>query len=587
MASDPRSANLKDLSPAGQSLHLWLRQFARALKMARLYSGQNPAVMQMRDTSGAALEQMLATHGNMVLRFTPSEIHLDHEVVVKPYVPPPGVDPPPPNPEDLLPFLFYADGIRALYLDQGITRSEFEQFFDAVRQVGRGALSQDDLLTLMWQGNLNHVHVDVVPLEQTIYLSSRRGKHDDRLDSDFRGLAFSWMPSGAEIHADLGQARGPQGLHRDSFDDWELPLESVDPVKAFNDLKPEVEIAQSFLMASWAEERDRLWTEEAPEVLRHMVDTDTADDTRAICARAAMTWVVNAVHLCEWAEANKALAVLKELDPDLSFVREELTAKIKEIPLDDIAERLDEAEPGEQDQFAAIIVGLGPPAIDLGLFALTVCTRSRPRALAGAALSYAAADDPMLLAPALNDPRWFVVRNAIFVLGQIGGPEVVDLLQIASRHPEGRVRRAVVQALGNVPAEQRLPILLSQVDTKDQQLLAATFNMLSRDRNPRALKLLLERFASPNFEYAPEWMLRSYVNVLVDWVDDKNVALLEALLTRGGWLAAPSRVRSAAAVMLRRIGTRSAAAALEAGLRSRHDAVRQACIHAMSEKEQR
>ena len=91
----------------------------------------------------------------------------------------------------------------------------------------------------------------------------------------------------------------------------------------------------------------------------------------------------------------------------------------------------------------------------------------------------------MLLASAINDPRWYVVRNAVFVLGQVGGAEVVDLLQIAGRHPEPRVRRQVVQALGNVPEGQRLPLLLSQLETRDAQLLSATMNMLSRDRNPR------------------------------------------------------------------------------------------------------
>jgi HEAT repeat protein len=216
---------------------------------------------------------------------------------------------------------------------------------------------------------------------------------------------------------------------------------------------------------------------------------------------------------------------------------------------------------------------------------MSLCNRAKPRAAATAALSYAAAEDPLLMAGAISDPRWYVVRNAVFILGQIGGPDVVDLLLIASRHPEPRVRRQVVQSLGSAPPERRLPLLLNQLDTKDQQLLAGTLNMLARDRHPRALKVLLERYASPNFQYSAEWVQRAYVNTLQDWVDDKTVPLLESLVMRGGWMAAPSPVRDAAARMLYRLGTENAMAALELGLRSRYEIIRQTCLNAMSGKE--
>lgn len=579
-----RPPNLKDLSPAGQALFSLLRNFARAVKVSRLYRGDNPLVGQVRDQVAAALEEILKTHGSLTLRFSATEIKLDDEVIVRPFVAPPGVDPPPPNPEDILPFLFFRDGIRALRILEGLPRADFEALFDAVRMVGHGANSQDDLLTLMWQANLTHVTVDAVPLEQTIYLSSRRSKKQDPFGNAFRALAFNWAPSGAEIRADLGQVKGAQGLHRDTFDDWELPLQAVDPAAAYRSLLPEVEIAQSFLISAWAEERDRPWTDEAAEVLRQLVVIDPAEDTRAVAARSAMSWVVNAVHRTSWAEATSALGLLKELDPELKFVSQELAEAMKELPYADIVETIDEAEPEDQARFAAIVVGLGPAAVDLAIHALSLCTRARSRAAAAAALCYVVDEDPLLLAAAINDPRWYVVRNAVFILGQVGGHEAADLLQIAARHPEPRVRRQVVQSLGNTPSELRLPVLLSQLDTRDPQLLAATMSMLARDRNPRALKVLLDRFASPNFEYVGDWVCRSYVHALEDWVDESHVPLLAGLVERGGWLATPSPVRSAAAKMLQRIGSEDATRALEAGLRSKHEPVRAACLEAMNGK---
>src|SRR5207247_885316 len=83
--------------------------------------------------------------------------------------------------------------------------------------------------------------------------------------------------------------------------------------------------------------------------------------------------------------------------------------------------------------------------------------KSRTRAAACTMLCYLCSDEPELLAPYITDHRWYVARNAVFILGQIGGAEVAPILALASEHPEPRVRRQVVAALGNVPRDLRAP----------------------------------------------------------------------------------------------------------------------------------
>src|SRR5207244_13304829 len=82
--------------------------------------------------------------------------------------------------------------------------------------------------------------------------------------------------------------------------------------------------------------------------------------------------------------------------------------------------------------------------------ALSFCVRVPARAAACTALSYVYGEDPAKLAPFLDDPHWYVIRNVVFVLGQIGGSAVVDMLRKAAQHSDPRVKRAVVQALGSV-----------------------------------------------------------------------------------------------------------------------------------------
>jgi HEAT repeat protein len=157
----------------------------------------------------------------------------------------------------------------------------------------------------------------------------------------------------------------------------------------------------------------------------------------------------------------------------------------------------------------------------------------------------------------------------------------VPLLRSVASHPEPRVRRQLVQALGSVPPESRTPLLLEQLDARDPQLLSAALAMLTREKNARVARAILALIEAPGFEARDEDNQRTLFGALGDIAGDPAVPALEALLHHGGWFARRTFRRVAAARTLRQIGTTSAMAALEAGLRARNEAVRAACIEAL------
>ena len=210
--------------------------------------------------------------------------------------------------------------------------------------------------------------------------------------------------------------------------------------------------------------------------------------------------------------------------------------------------------------------------------------RARTRAAACTMLCYLCSADPDLLSPYLADERWYVVRNAVFVLGQIGGTEVVELLRFAAAHPDARVRRQVVVSLANVPLEARLPLLATQLSTSDLRLLATTLNVMARDRTPETLRAILRQVRAPNFESRGDRQQRLIFNALSEMGDDSVVPTLAELVGKGGWFARVTPQRLAAAQALFKIGTEQALAVLEQGIRSSHEAVRQACLEAMASK---
>jgi len=569
----------RELTPRAQASADWFRHLARALRVFRLYRSENPVVVSTQEGITTELAELLQAHGGWQLRFSPSEILLDDEAVVSVTAGATGTERPR-SITDSIPFLFYRDGLRRITLQEDAPRHELETFIRILRTVGTGSDAEDDFVTLLWQSNLACIQIEAVPLEQIIYLNGGPGD-DTGGDLDPAGQLYAVSPSGSEIRADLGQAAGPQGMHRDTFDDWILPETFVEVPEAFARLEPGAEAARAEFVAAREREASGGWSAQVPGFLRGLRALDGSEDMQGVLAHSATSWLTSALQVADWVEATRALELLNEMDPERRLAGGELTAALGAMDGQELTDRFDEGDAGDLNRFAAFVVGVGAPAVGLCVDVMSRADRARVRAATVTALCYLCAEDPELLAPWLLDSRWHVVRNVVFVLGHIGGPAVGPLLQTVSRHPEPRVRRQLVQALGALAPEVRGPMLIQQLDTRDPQLLAATLNILTRDRDPRTARAILACIAAPDFDSRGEDNQRALFNALGEVADDAAVPALEALLNKGGWFARRTLQRVAAARTLRRIGTPQAMAVLEAGARAHSEAVRSAALEAI------
>jgi hypothetical protein len=338
------------------------------------------------------------------------------------------------------------------------------------------------------------------------------------------------------------------------------------------------------LRANWRRGRALPFAEAVESFVGELCARDPRPPMAEALAAALVTWIATAAQRAEWTEALRALDVLWRADPGRRHGDEFLVHALGSLDAVTITERLDESSAVDQGRLFAFAVGVGAPALPLLTSVLAHSQKARVRAGATTALAYAFADNPAPLAAWLADTRWHVVRNIVYALGQIGGPEVVPLLAHATRHLDARVRRAAVHALGQVPPAWRRPVLVAQLDTQDARLLAAVLGMLARDPDTRVADSLLARVLAPEFGVRPEEERVLLLGALPELVGEAAVPVLAQLLARGGWFARASAERAAAAQALRRTGTPLAHRALEAGLRHRSAAVREACSQALGWK---
>src|SRR5205814_1747840 len=120
--------------------------------------------------------------------------------------------------------------------------------------------------------------------------------------------------------------------------------------------------------------------------------------------------------------------------------------------------------------------------------------------------------------------------NLVFVLGQIGGVGVVDMLRRATQHTDPRVRRQAVLSLGGVPAAERTPVLLDELARLDPHILSTALHLLARQRDEINTRFILSLIKDPEFETRSEDVQRAMFGALAEVADDGVVSALDKLL---------------------------------------------------------
>ena len=101
----------------------------------------------------------------------------------------------------------------------------------------------------------------------------------------------------------------------------------------------------------------------------------------------------------------------------------------------------------------------------------------------------------------VEDSRWFVVRNAVAILGEIGGEHSVQLIVSTLANPDARIRREALLALAKVGGEDAGMLVYGMIDDPDPDVRLAAAMAAGALKVERALKpllALLEEEADPD-----------------------------------------------------------------------------------------
>lgn len=544
----------------------WIAQFARTLKTCRLYDAANPTVIKFRDELSQAAHALVGQYGSVTWRFESDDITVDGESVY-----------PARSRDDNLAYPFHRDGVRSITLNAGITSREVDALVDSVLAVTGQNLDGDDLVTLLWEAHLQHVDVDYVPAQ------GEMGNGAAPADES-AGPLIPWpqAPAETEKPAEPPPANEGKGSMGRS-EDW-----------ALGDLTVEVEASFVELDSMAAQEVERFRNEFAAE---HRVPPVTAavaiaqaclnanptiDDRREI-ARFLPRILRTSLGAGSWSEARETLRMLRSLTArewsEETFQQELL----QPVSVARVVEQIDKQGTGELAEWLSLADEVGDAGIDWMTLVLSESQQREVRLNVAEALAERCRENPERLASWLTDGRWYVVRNIVHILGWIGGPDILGLLQMAIRHPDSRVREEVVAALGNVDLKHARPLLIRAVDGADSRVFCLVLSRLSVARDSATARWLFAFLQQERFEQRPPEERRAIYAALASVGGDEVVPELESELMRTNWFDRAQEVhRHNVARCLARIGTARAREALKSAAGSRRAPVRQAAEAALA-----
>lgn len=143
----------------------------------------------------------------------------------------------------------------------------------------------------------------------------------------------------------------------------------------------------------------------------------------------------------------------------------------------------------EADRAAAqqILLHGGGAAIEALLTALVDAPEaSTRRILFNVALPFGRAVIPYAVKK-LDSDLWYVVRQMVTLLGEIGDPESVEHLKAAYGNPDIRVKKEVLKNLARIRSKESLDVLIKALEEEDMPLVTQAIISIGMLRDPAAI----------------------------------------------------------------------------------------------------
>lgn len=550
----------------------WIQSLVRTLKAYRMYLPNNPTLHKFQSDLEARTWSCLKEIGDIVLNVQQFDLLFEDYSVYHNAAR-----------EESLAFRFFTDGVRQITFREGLEPQELRGVLEVLKKATDPGQGQDDVVTLLWERDFRHIEYVHISIEEIVDESGSSQAYEPEEGAIEGGIP--WPSSSAEVIEDAPVSTPGETVVERS-DDWN----PKSPINASWDESIGVQFALSEqeskdLSASIGVEEARPLLHEVLEIVAAILTSEEEPTSFLESASAFQKFIELALEEGDLARANELLSRLRTIAAQRSLNHNEFRGLAEQV-IREIG------RPSFLGQFAPILnahpeldpalltnflVQIGPTSAGAICDLLGQVNHMKHRRALCEALAISCKDDVDVLISRLGDPRWYVIRNVVYVLGRIAHQGVERALDRALHHEDVRVRKEAVRALGNIESPTSRAFLVSAFRDPDAGVRVQAALTLAQRRDDRASQSIWSAISGPEFARRDHAERRVFFEALGKSGSDSSVPRLSEMLTKGGLFRGTNEEeRMNAALALAWLGTPKAIEVLNRELTSKREGVRKA-----------
>ncbi len=491
-----------------------------------------------------------------------------------------------------IPAALYRAGVRELVLRQGVEPWEVRELVVVMEAAIDGSGDgSDDAVTLLWDRNFQHIEYTSIPMEELDEELSANGPGDPARESP-EGIPWPPSPLSDDETEPAGMGTPDEmGAPTGRSDDWAFHPTAGPPWNetarsqfALTDVE-----AENIRMVARIEEVHAP-DEQVLEILSMVLTTEENPAEYLEIASIMGRLTEQAVMAGDLERAGRLLERLRGIPASKGTARTEAQEATEQVTRDlarpelmvRFGAMLNKQREVNSGALTKFLVQLGSSAAPTLCDLLGEIADMKVRKALCEALAISCKNNVEVLIERLSDPRWYVVRNILYVLGRIGHQGVERALGEALYHADVRVRREAVRALAGIDSPTSRAYLNSALRDPDRSVRILVAQMVARRVDERAAQILWNVIESPEFAGRDADERSVFFVALGRSGSDALMPQLERVLTRGGLFRTGAQGgRKEAALALAWIGTPTALTILNREVKSVREEVRRAVEEAL------
>lgn len=478
-----------------------LQNLLKAKKTFRMYPQNNPVYIKTLDDTYNKFKIFFTYKDSLSLKINQNSILYDSEQIYFN-----------PEKEDNFALFFFKDGLRELVFKNGLLREELEEFLRIIALDFDREVIDDDVVTLLWERDFKNIQyvvdeaflVDVDEEDYSIVAEKKVKEKGTQIDDLMRAYIEGFKEEEVK-----GISIVPLTEKDLQFLVKELEKDSAD--------KTEKLAAILFELIYQAENKSDI--EDIfvffKDIINFLMKHGDFLTTLNILKKARE--IMNDPLLNE--DGKKYLSML------FIYVGTEevlsLFAEILESGIEIEAKTLEE-----------FIEFLDKNAIPPLIKFLGELKTIRARKSLIEALIILGKKDITAVSKGLEDSRWYVVRNIIYVLRKIADKRAIEYLLKTVKHSDIRVRKEVIKSLGELGGHSVIQTLKEALTDADMHVRIAAAKALGNVGSDVAKKIMLEEVSHKNFKEKDFEEKKEFFEVLSRWKDSEVFDFLIKVLKK-------------------------------------------------------